>query len=135
MPTDAASSVIPRKTILRMRTPPGLKRIVSFHRTPEVSRLRRFCLVRRGFANVLFDNASRILVFSKPDKLRMPQPVRFRPFQKFYLGDGLRAKPDAFLHFFGSEFITPTRLVRVRQVSKGHRWGYERADFLEDLAT
>jgi hypothetical protein len=29
MPTDAASSVIPKKTILRMRTPPGLKRIVS----------------------------------------------------------------------------------------------------------
>src|SRR6267378_3568504 len=36
----------------------------------------------------------------------MPKAVPFCPFQEFYLGDGLWAKPDAFLHLLGSQYIS-----------------------------
>src|SRR5690242_7026033 len=85
--------------------------------------------------SVLFNHVFRILIVSQTNELRMPEPICLCPLQVFYLGDSLRAKPDAFLHFLGSQFVAPTRFVRVRQIDKGHCWGCEMADFLEDLTT
>jgi hypothetical protein len=48
-----------------------------------------------------------------------PQPISRSPFQELNLSNGLRTQPDAFLHLLGSEFIAPTRLVRIRRISEG----------------
>ena len=46
---------------------------------------------------MLLNHKSGAFVLAQPGKLRMPQPICFRPLQELNLCDGLRAKPDAFL--------------------------------------
>jgi hypothetical protein len=41
----------------------------------------------------------------------MPESVSNSPFQKLDLSDGLGAKRNAFLHFFGGEFITDSAVA------------------------
>src|SRR5437763_17205677 len=65
----------------------------------------------------------------------MSESICLRPLQEFYLGDGPRAKPDTFLHFFGTQFVPPTRLVRVRQSGERHRGRDQMTNFLEDLTS
>jgi CubicO group peptidase (beta-lactamase class C family) len=46
--------------------------------------------------------------------------------------------PDEARHipsFFRQSIRRPNGIVRVRQVNEWHRWGYEMANFLKDLAT
>ena len=83
----------------------------------------------------LFNYVSRILVVPECCEFRMPEPIRFCPLQEFYLSYGLGAKPNAFLHFLGSQFVAPTRLVRVRQIDEGHHGRGKMTNFFEDLPT
>ena len=54
---------------------------------------------------MLFDHTCCVLVGAQRHKLGMSKPISCGPLQKFYLRDGLGAKPNAFLHF-------PRQLVR-----------------------
>src|SRR5258708_21311088 len=63
----------------------------------------------------------------------MPEPISCRPLQEFNLCNGFGPQPHAFLHLLSGEFIAPTRLVRVRQVSEGHDGRHKMTDFLENL--
>jgi hypothetical protein len=80
-----------------------------------------------------FNNPSRVFVLAQSCKLRMPEPIRCRPIQKFYLRNGLGTQPDAFPHFLSRQFISPSRFVRARQIDEGHGRGDLVPDFPEDL--
>src|SRR5216684_9161262 len=78
---------------------------------------------RSGFSDVLLNHDSSVFVLPQPHKFCMPKPISRRPLQKLNLCNGLRAKPDAFLHFLGSQFVAPSRLVRIGEIDERHRGG------------
>jgi hypothetical protein len=83
------------------------------------------------FTDVLFDDSSRVLVIAEADKLRVPQPICFGPFQELDLCNCLGSQPDAFLHLFGSQAFAPAGLVLVGQIDESHLGLNQTTDFLE----
>jgi hypothetical protein len=67
---------------------------------------------------MFFDYTLRVLVLPQTSKLRMPEVIRFGPFQKFNLGHEFRLQPNAFPHVFGSQPITPPTFVCFGKVDK-----------------
>src|SRR5438046_10523631 len=85
---------------------------------------------RSGFSDVLLNHKSGAFVLAQPGKLRMPQPICFRPLQELNLCDGLRAKPDAFLqlHAVGAEGLEIFRGIVVTSNASSKKQYPEVAD-------
>jgi hypothetical protein len=61
-------------------------------------------------------NVPSVLIFSQPNKPRMPQVTIPRPFGELDLGDQLRLEPHTVFHFFLGQ--GPLRPLLLRQIGK-----------------